>query len=48
MMFIQSGMRQRKVGGGAAGGNATGSSGMLRFYTEDSPGLRVYVAPSLR
>ena len=42
VVCIQSGaVRQRKVGGGAAGGNATGSSGMLRFYTEDSPGLRV-------
>lgn len=40
------GMRRRRVGGATSGGSATatgGSSGanMLRFYTDDAPGLQI-------
>ncbi|OAY83514.1 Protein transport protein Sec61 subunit beta [Ananas comosus] len=38
------GMRRRRVAGGAAGfggGGAGGGSNMLRFYTDDAPGLKM-------
>ena len=41
------GMRRRRVGGGTSGGNSSGSVGgggasnMLRFYTDDAPGLKI-------
>ncbi|KAJ0987678.1 hypothetical protein J5N97_006034 [Dioscorea zingiberensis] len=40
------GMRRRRVGGGGGGGGAGGFSGgggsnMLRFYTDDAPGLKM-------
>ena len=42
-------MRQRKAGGGGGGGKTTtamraggtSSGGMWRFYTDDSPGIKV-------
>jgi len=44
-------LRQRKAGGGAAvatrGRNAGGAGSMWRFYTEDSPGLKVGPVPVL-
>ncbi|KAK6141936.1 hypothetical protein DH2020_024325 [Rehmannia glutinosa] len=41
------GMRRRRLGGGSSSGNSSalssggGSSNMLRFYTDDSPGLKI-------
>ncbi|KAK8615296.1 hypothetical protein V6N13_069072 [Hibiscus sabdariffa] len=41
------GMRRRRVVGGASAGSASGSVGsgsgsnMLRFYTDDAPGLKI-------
>ncbi|OVA10169.1 Preprotein translocase Sec [Macleaya cordata] len=41
------GMRRRRVGGGGGGGGGGGFSGggggsnMLRFYTDDAPGLKI-------
>ncbi|PKA51899.1 Protein transport protein Sec61 subunit beta [Apostasia shenzhenica] len=42
------GMRRRRLGGGGGGGgggsgtfSAAGSSNMLRFYTDDAPGLKM-------
>jgi len=45
-------VRQRKAGGGgtavaARGRTAGGAGGMWRFYTEDSPGLKVGPVPVL-
>ncbi|XP_026661298.2 protein transport protein Sec61 subunit beta-like [Phoenix dactylifera] len=36
------GMRRRRLGGGGGGGGASGGgSNMLRFYTDDAPGLKM-------
>ncbi|OIW03936.1 hypothetical protein TanjilG_30212 [Lupinus angustifolius] len=42
------GMRRRRLGGGGSTGNTsvgagggTGGSNMLRFYTDDAPGLKI-------
>ncbi|XP_028757047.1 protein transport protein Sec61 subunit beta-like [Neltuma alba] len=40
------GMRRRRLGGGAGGsgsavGGGSGPSNMLRFYTDDAPGLKI-------
>lgn len=38
------GMRRRRTAGGAAGGGGSfsgGGSNMLRFYTDDAPGLKM-------
>ncbi|KAK6926817.1 Protein transport protein SecG/Sec61-beta/Sbh [Dillenia turbinata] len=39
------GMRRRRLTGGAAGGSGgfsgAGGSNMLRFYTDDAPGLKI-------
>ncbi|XP_058110251.1 protein transport protein Sec61 subunit beta [Magnolia sinica] len=40
------GMRRRRLGGGGSSGNfgaggGGGSSNMLRFYTDDAPGLKI-------
>ncbi|KAJ8620948.1 hypothetical protein MRB53_029477 [Persea americana] len=41
------GMRRRRLGGGAGAGGASGSFGggggsnVLRFYTDDAPGLKI-------
>ncbi|XP_073008946.1 uncharacterized protein [Typha latifolia] len=37
------GLRRRRVagGGGFAGGGGSGGSNMLRFYTDDAPGLKM-------
>jgi len=45
-------VRQRKAGGGTAtasrgGGGGGGAGSMWRFYTEDSPGLKVGPVPVL-
>ncbi|XP_071488802.1 protein transport protein Sec61 subunit beta-like isoform X2 [Diadema setosum] len=42
-------VRQRKTGGATTRGRAAGgnSGGMWRFYTEDSPGLKVGPVPVL-
>ncbi|CAL9132805.1 Sec61beta family [Musa troglodytarum] len=38
------GMRRRRLGGGGGGGfagGAAGGSNMLRFYTDDAPGIKM-------
>ena len=42
------GMRRRRLGGsgggnssGSVGGGSSGGSNMLRFYTDDAPGLKI-------
>ncbi|KAG4974121.1 hypothetical protein AAZX31_11G145600 [Glycine max] len=40
------GMRRRRLGGGTSsasvsGGSGAGGSNMLRFYTDDAPGLKI-------
>ncbi|XP_010922540.1 uncharacterized protein [Elaeis guineensis] len=44
---MPAGMRRRRLGGGGGGGSAgggfggAGGSNMLRFYTDDAPGLKM-------